>query len=91
MSQKTLERLEHLQNNCSDSWRAVCAERCKHLFGGEGLVLLSNQDPASYPTLSPLATEEGTAFVRTPCPSVSARVQGQHFYDVLAQGVSVEM
>jgi len=50
MSQKTLERLEHLQNNCSDSWRAVCAERCKHLFGGEGLALLSNQDLASYPT-----------------------------------------
>jgi len=49
MSQKTLERLEHLPKG-RDSWRAVCAERCKHLFGGEGLVLLSNQDLASYPT-----------------------------------------
>jgi hypothetical protein len=28
----------------------VCAETCKHLFGGEGLEFLGNQDPASYPT-----------------------------------------
>ena len=28
----------------------MCAETCKHLFGGEGLEFLGNQDPASYPT-----------------------------------------
>ena len=53
MSYKTLERLERLQtlrNERSGSWIAVCAETCKHLFGGEGLVFLGNQDLASYPT-----------------------------------------
>src|SRR5689334_15814307 len=29
----------------------LCAKTCKPLFGGERLVLLSNQDLASYPTL----------------------------------------
>ncbi len=28
----------------------MCAETCKHLFGGEGLEFLDNKDPASYPT-----------------------------------------
>jgi hypothetical protein len=50
MSYQTLERLERLRSERSGSWRAVCAETCKHLFGGEGLEFLDTQDPASYPT-----------------------------------------
>src|SRR6266567_2116802 len=41
-----------LRNERRGSWRAGCAETCKSRFGGEGLVSLSNQDPASYPTHS---------------------------------------
>jgi len=33
-----------------DSWRAGCIETMHVRFGGEGLVLLGNQDLASYPT-----------------------------------------
>jgi hypothetical protein len=53
MSQKTIARLERLQQDigCSGSWRAVCAETCKHCSEGERLVSLSTQDLASYPTL----------------------------------------
>ena len=29
----------------------MCAETCKQLFGGKGLVFLGDQDPASHPTL----------------------------------------
>jgi hypothetical protein len=48
MGQTISERLEYLRHR--DSWRAGCVERCTSRFGGEGLVFLGNQDPASYPT-----------------------------------------
>jgi hypothetical protein len=49
MSQETLERLEHLLLESS------VPRKGQALFGGEGLVLLSNQDLASYPTQKPSA------------------------------------
>jgi hypothetical protein len=33
-----------------DFVRAVCGDKLHVRFGGEGLVFLGNQDPASYPT-----------------------------------------
>jgi hypothetical protein len=39
-----------LQKNVGDSVRAWCMESVHARFGGEGLVLLGNQDLASYPT-----------------------------------------
>jgi len=38
------------QRNVGDSVRAWCMESVHARFGGEGLVLLGNQDLASYPT-----------------------------------------
>jgi hypothetical protein len=48
MSQTISERLE--KNRRRDSWRAGCIEMVHVRFGGEGLVCLGDQDPASYPT-----------------------------------------
>jgi hypothetical protein len=50
MSQTISERLEYLRNRRRDSWRAGCIEMVHVRFGGEGLVCLGDQDPASYPT-----------------------------------------
>jgi len=39
--------------------RAGCGDKLHVRFGGEGLVLLGNQDPASYPTGVLEGTNEG--------------------------------
>jgi len=50
MSQRISERYQTYAIVRRDSRRAGCIETVLVRFGGESLVFLGNQDPASYPT-----------------------------------------
>ena len=58
-----------LKNERRDSWRAGRIETVHVRFGGEGLVFLGNQDPASYPTRvtgEPLEPDAATRNAKRP-------------------------
>jgi len=63
-----------LNKNGSGSWRAGCTKTCKSRFGGEGLVFLSNQDLAFYPTLfvrrAPMGGSCSPACAFAACPRI---------------------
>ncbi len=53
----------------------MCAETCKHLFGGKGLEFLGNQDPASYPTHAPKKARDLLLCENTASLSTSLRCE----------------